>query len=327
MNGMLLLIFFVSFCMLVYLFFDFIFGFSVKSALKKATRYDENENYAYLDLIFSQVKEKFGERGAKLYIKHVPEMNAFAIGVLGRKYIALTDGLIKHYHDNTANEEEFLVALRSIMAHEMSHLINKDFLPALIIVVNQRITNFVADLLSIGFRIGISVFTFFRINSRLVSSVMVLTYNVTNWLITAFNHYVVYSVYEFLRRFVSRSIEYRCDRQAAKAFGGHNMAFALSFVGRNGYFTIFSTHPATNRRIEKIKNIKEIEGTIRAPFSSVISNYISIMFLLVICLGCARNVGVDVLVRNYLNANHNEIYFYAKKLLNLVKNFIYDISL
>ena len=314
-----LLMFFVSFSMLLYLFFDFLFGFSVRSALKGATRYDENEDYTFLDMIFSQVKSKFDERWTRLYIKHSPEVNAFAIGGLGRKYIVITDGIIKYYRTNTANEEEFLSALRSVMGHEMSHLINKDFLPALIIMVNQKITNFTADLLGLAFRGVISLFTFFRITNRYVSTAMVLSYNLTNWIITSFNHYVIYNVYEFLRRFVSRSIEYRCDRQSGEAFGGYNMAFALSLMGKSGYFTIFSTHPSTYKRIEKVRNIEEKNGIITTPISSIISNYISMMFLITICLICAKIGQVDIIIKQYLVNNHEYIYAYIKYGMSLLK--------
>lgn len=316
------LIFFVSSLMLLYLFFDFLFGFSVKMALRGSTRYDNNEEYDYLDMIFSQVKSKFDERWAKLYIKHTPEINAFAIGGLGRKYIVVTDGLIRHYKSNTANEEEFLSALRSIMGHEMSHLINKDFLPALIIMINQKVTNLIADILSVVLRGFISLFTFFRMTNRFVSTAMVIVYNIANWIITFFNHYIIYNVYEFLRLFVSRSIEYRCDRQSAQAFGGYNMAFALSLMGKSGYFTIFSTHPSTYKRIEKVKVIEEKEGIITAPISSIISNYISIMFLITICLVCARIGQVDVMIKQYLINNNQYIYSYLKYGMSLLKKMI-----
>jgi alanyl-tRNA synthetase len=54
-------IFLISFFMLFYLFLDFIFGFSVRSSLKKCKKYEKYKEYDFLTPIMSQVKEKFGE--------------------------------------------------------------------------------------------------------------------------------------------------------------------------------------------------------------------------------------------------------------------------
>ena len=46
--------------MLFYLFLDFIFGFSVRSSLKKCKKYEKYKEYDFLTPILTQVKEKFG---------------------------------------------------------------------------------------------------------------------------------------------------------------------------------------------------------------------------------------------------------------------------
>lgn len=319
-TAFLLLAFVVSFLMLVYLFFDFLFGFSVRASLKGCVRYEKIKDYDFLTEIFDQVKNKFGERGVKLYIKDSDEINAFAVSSLGSKAIVLTKGLINHYLVECPDPKKFLYALRSVVGHEMSHLINKDFLPTFLIITNQKITNFVSKILHIIFIFGSQIVNFIPFFGRTSKHFMWTTYSVLNFVLTSFNRFIVYNLYELLRRFVSRSIEYRCDRQSAKAFGGKNMALALSMLGESGYFTLFSTHPGSKSRMQKVENIKISDSVIRAGFFDSVANYFSLMFLVVICLYFAKQAHIEVYVREYLS-NHEVINRKLSALWHLVSRF------
>ncbi len=315
----LLLAFLVSFFMLVYLLLDFIFGFSVRSSLKNCSRFEKIKDYDFLSDIFDQVKNKFGERGVHLYIKNSDEVNAYAVSSFGKKAIVLTHGLIKHYLVECPDPKKFLNALRSIMGHEMSHLINKDFLPAFLIMTNQKVTNLISRILGFFFTIATRVVTIIPYVGNVSGYLVRDTYSVLRFILTSFNRFVVYNLYEFLRRFVSRSIEFRCDRQSAKAFGGRNMALALSMLGEGGYFTLFSTHPGTAKRIAKVQNVKMTESTISPSFIDSIANYFSMMFLIIICLYFAKQAGVDMMVRHYIK-NHEEVHHKLLILWNLINN-------
>lgn len=316
----LFLAFLVSFLMLFYMVIDFIFGFSVRASLKGCTRYEKIKDYDFLTDLFDQVKNKFGERSVKLYIKNSDEVNAFAVSSLGRKSIILTRGLINHYLVECPDPKMFLYALRSVIGHEMSHLVNKDFLPTFLIITNQKITNFVSGLIFTIFNMGIRIIRMIPYGGQTSARVMSDTYLVLNFVITAFNRFVVYNLYEFLRRFISRSIEYRCDRQSAKAFGGQNMALALSMLGESGYFTLFSTHPRSKSRMRKVENIKISDAVVRPGFFDSLANYFSLMFLVVICLYFAKEAHVDVLVREYIR-DHETIHRKLSMLWQLVSRF------
>ncbi|MBP7710693.1 MAG: M48 family metalloprotease [Rickettsiales bacterium] len=296
----LLLCFIVSFLTLVYLVFDFLFGFSVRTSLKGCTRYEKIKDYDFLTDLFKQVKAKFGENNVKLYIKNSDEINAYAVSSLGSRAIVLTSGLINHYLNECHDPKKFLYALRSIIGHEMSHLVNKDFLPTFLIITNQKITNSVSSLLFLIFSLAIRAVSMLPFGGRASAQMMRDTYSVINFAVTFFNRFVVYNVYEFLRRTLSRSVEFRCDRQSAKAFGGKNMALALSMLGESGYFTIFSTHPKTKSRMERVENIKISDAIVKPQFLDSLSNYFSLMFLVVICLYFAKQARVDYFVRLYL---------------------------
>jgi Zn-dependent protease with chaperone function len=323
------LIFIISFLMIIYLFFDFIFGFSVSSSLKGCKNYSRLKDYRYLKKIFEQVQERFGRTDVQLFISNSGEINAFAVGSFGKRVIVLTQGLINHTSHNSKDKKELLLMLRSIMGHEMSHLVNKDYLPTLLIIINQKATNLVSRVLELMIRIPLTILGYMRIRSRIIFDIMMFVYSAVNKIVIFFNAKVIYNLYEFIRKFISRSIEYRCDKQAAQAFGGRNMGNALSLFGESGYFTLFSTHPDTKSRINKVNNIERKNKVIRPLISSTISNYLSLMVLIIICSSSAKFSKADIFFREYLVENHE--YLYAQMLLifewikygfSLVKNLI-----
>lgn len=317
-----LLIFIISFLMVSYLLLDFLLGFSVISSLKGCTQYDKLKDYEYLHGIFTEVKKKFGEKSVKLYIKNNDEINAFAVGSLGRKAIVLTSGLIEHYAANIEDNQEFLIAIRSIMGHEMSHLINKDFLPGLLMITNQKVTNFVSEILTTIFKTVVRLTAFFGIHNEIIASIIFTIYNISNRILTFFNHYVVYNFYEFFRKFLSRATEYRCDRQSAKAFGGISMAFALSLLGKSGYITLFSTHPATQKRMKKVEIVEEKNAVIRPSIFNTTSNFCSIMLMPIICFCAAKISKADLFIEFYLYQHYPQIYHWLDNLFLMIRKII-----
>ncbi len=312
--------FLVSFLMLGYMVIDFIFGFSVRSSLKNCTRFEKIKDYDFLTELLNQTKNKFGENSVKLYIKNSDEINAYAVSSLGKKAVVLTKGLIHHYLENCENPKTFLYALRSVIGHEMSHLVNKDFLPTFLIITNQKATNLLSSLLHIVFSFCIRIFAKMPAFGVVAARTMRDSYMILNFALTAFNRFVVYNIYELLRRFISRSIEYRCDMQSAKAFGGKNMSLALSLLGESGYFTLFSTHPKTKSRMARVENIKISGAIVKPRFSDSLANYFALMFLLVLCLYFAKQASVDVFVKSYLR-NHELINRKLALLWHLISQF------
>lgn len=310
----------VSFLMLCYMVLDFFFGFSTSASLKNCVRFEKNKDYDFLTTPFNQVKEKFAQRNVKLYIKNSDEINAYAVASLGKKAIILTDGLINHYLVNSADPKMFLYSIRSVISHEMSHLINKDFLPTFLIIINQKVTNFISTILHYFFYFIVRIMRGLRFTGESTSRIIYDFYTILNFALTSFNRFVVYNLYEFLRRFISRSVEYRCDAQAGKAFGGRNMALALSMMGEGGYFTLFSTHPRTSKRIDKVQNVKIQDRIISASFVDILSNYFSLMLLIIICLYFAKQAKIDVMVRYYIK-HQNEINGKVSVLWQIINKF------
>ena len=303
----LVVIFVICFLMILYLFIDYIFGFSVSSSLKNCVRYEKFKEYDFLTSILVQVKEKFDENSIRLYIKKTNEINAFAVGNLGSKNIVISKGLIDHFLLLCPEPKTFLSAIRSVMAHEMSHLINKDFLPTYIILINQKFTNFISLIIQFAFINLAKILEMIPFGGRSMANIMLISYKFLNYFITFFNRFVVFNLYEFLRKFISRSIEFRCDKQSSQAFGGKNLANALSMIGGNGYFTIFSTHPNTKSRIKKIEQIKKTDSIIRPIFFDSLANSFAIFMLFITTIFLAKIASIDIIIRKLLQ-NHEAIY-------------------
>jgi Zn-dependent protease with chaperone function len=295
------IVFLVSFLMLFYMVLDFIFGFSVLNSLKGCKRYESLKNYGFLTDIFKETQNKFAQWQVKLYIRETPEINAFAVGSLRRKAIILTSGLISHYSDSNPDPKDFLIAVRSIMAHEMSHLINNDFLPTFLFIANQRVTHFVSHLIRFIFNFVAGISAMIPVAGFVLNNMLILLYNIINFFLNLFNRLIVTNIYNFLHKFISKSIEYRADYQAAKAFGGQNMAFALQFLGKDGYFNLFSDHPKTINRIKKVKDIEATNFMVSQTLIDGFSNYFALMFLVIICCYFAKEAKIDIMFRIYLN--------------------------
>ncbi|MFT6106721.1 MAG: Zn-dependent protease with chaperone function [Rickettsiales bacterium] len=312
------LIFIISFLMIIYLIIDFIFGFSVRFSLKGCKNY--RKEYGFLKGIFSDVKYMFDQPNLKLYIKNDDEVNAFAIAGMRRKAVVLTSGLINHYMSNIEDNEECLIAIRSILGHEASHLINKDYLPGMLMIINQKATNIASFVLTFVFQIFIRIFSFLKMEFFFIAIIMRFISNMTTRIVNLFNRLILMNLYQFLKNIFGRAVEYRCDRQSAKAFGGVNMAHSLSLLGKSGYFTLFSTHPATQKRIKKVQTVEEKNAIIGASFSSQFTNYVSILILPFVCATAAHLSKVDLAVKYFVFNNYPDFYYSFLSLLNFANN-------
>ncbi len=303
--------FIVSFIMIFYLFMDLLFGFSIWGLTKKCKAAEKyQKKYKFIKQIivnFKELQQKFASPKAKLLISNSNEVNAYAIGSFRKKIVVITLGLISHIRERCETEEEFQLAVKAIMAHEFSHLVNKDFLPTLLLLASQKATNFVANLLRLFFNLQITLFTRIPILGGLLYVLIINFYYLTNFLVTFFHRFILLKIFNFLKLHFSRATEYRCDREAAYACGGLNTAYALSFLGDNGFVTIFSTHPRTKNRMKKVKDIKEKSGKIRVSALNQLSNFFSISILLIaLLIGLNQSSKVNLAQYGFVGQQINE---------------------
>ncbi len=236
----------------------FIFAFFSHQAIinkttgaKPVTRQEAPEIYNLLEnLCISR-----GLAMPKLCIIEHPALNAFASGINDKTYtITLTRGLI-----DTLDRQE----LESVIAHELTHIMNRDVRLLIVCAVFVGIFSFLSEFIFRSLRYGRLSF---RGRGRGNGLPILIA-----WLVLMLG----YMLAVILRFAISRKREYLADAGAVELTKNpHGMINALQKISGNakiegmpeevsqmfienppGFFGIFATHPPIEDRIEAIKFI------------------------------------------------------------------------
>jgi Zn-dependent protease with chaperone function len=264
--------------MLLYYCFDFIFGFLIKSNLKNC--YKADKKHPQLQQIFNEAKEKFGISNAKIFIMKSKDINAFALGSFGRNIVIITQGLLNHYTNNCRNTQEFIANIKGIVGHEVSHLVNKDYLAGAILIINKRVNVGLERLVSNIFYKILAIFAKFGFAGTLINLFFKAIHKTLIYYIKVIN-FIIAKIQKFIFLILGRSVEYRCDRQSSEAFGGYGMASALEKLGKDSYFNLFSSHPKNKNRIKRVIKIKE-KKYVNTGFFSYVLNYLTFIILILL---------------------------------------------
>lgn len=122
---------------LAYLCLDFYYGFTIKSFIKESRPIDKIPELDFLQKSFDETIKNFHIKNVQFLLKESEEINAFAILSLRKKYVVITTGIIEHILKSYNTNEEQDKAFRGLIAHELSHLLNWDSLPNLILISGQ----------------------------------------------------------------------------------------------------------------------------------------------------------------------------------------------
>ena len=310
--------------MLISLFFDFCFSSSVRYYAKRSILAIKDNKYNDISEAFEKTKQKFNRTDIKLYINKSDELNAYAVGGLRQNIIILTTGLLNLYRSETDNREQFITYIKGIMGHEISHIINKDYFTALLLIINERANNFVSRIIWIIFISFIKIINILPVFGRYISIAIESLYNFLDFLINFFYKFVVLNIYKFVQLQISKGIEYRADSQGAKVIGGIEISKALSLLGDSGYFSIFSSHPSTRNRMKNVENISETSNIIRPVIGVNTTFLFSFCILVSVCLYSYKLANVDSLVRDYYSISmffKNKYIILKTKLILLKNNF------
>ncbi len=278
-----IILFLISSYMLIYMILDFIFGFTVRAYTKGNIHYKQagviNGNEA-IAAGFDYLKGRFKKPKVELYISQSGEINAYAIGSMRKKAVVITMGLLNQIYNSAEDKKQYVNQIVGILGHEMSHLVNKDFLPGMLVYSNQVISNLLSKIFHNLFYALAKIVWILPVVGETLSFMFINIYKLLNVFIGLFYKLAFKPIYDFVYKWFSRTTEYRCDRDAARIVGGKIMSDALAAIGPGSYFSIFSTHPRTKSRINKVKNIKPRQGPIRASILGNIVNTLAILSLL-----------------------------------------------
>ncbi|MDR3289733.1 MAG: M56 family metallopeptidase [Rickettsiales bacterium] len=296
----LLIFLFINLMVVLALIFDLMCGFTTKAYIKNTIHYLKIKNYELLTKDFEELKLQFKMPKVELRVSNSEEINAFAVGSFHKKYIVITKGLVSTYlMANKGKLPVFLLNMRCIMGHEMSHLINKDYMPAILLQLNQSATLFVSNLLVSILNMFLGLVQYIPFIGKTLAYLIVYFYKGIKMIINAFHKYVIFAFYKFLQLKISRTNEYRCDMQSSIACGGRAMAATLAELGDSGYTTIFSTHPSTKSRIKHVMDVQRNGNLISPAGKNFLINTIVILFVLFVPLILWYFVDMNGLMRNY----------------------------
>jgi Zn-dependent protease with chaperone function len=296
----LLIFFLVNLIVLLSAFLDLLFGFTTKSYIRGTIPYLKLKNYDIMTPIFEEIKGQFNRQDVQLVISDSQENNAFAVGSFKRHYIVLTKGIVTTYlMEHRGNTKLFLANIKCIMGHEMSHLVNRDYLPALLIRLNELATNFLSRIVIGILNMFLGLLQYIPFVGGIFARIVLALYRVIDFIVSFFHKNIILSIYKFFQLKVSRVNEYRCDRQSSIANGGAMMAATLGILGDGGYTTIFSTHPRTKDRMKYVRDIKQNNYIIHPDKKNNIANYIAIIFIVAFPFIIWNFIDIKGLNRNY----------------------------
>lgn len=329
-------LFFVNLVICIYIILDCFIGITVKKYSQNASNIIHLQNYSDLASLFQKLKIKFNAPKVYLYIQNSDAINAYALGSLMQSRIILTTGILKILKTQYAQEEDYKKAILGILGHEMSHIVNMDFIPGLFTYSIEKAIRIISAIFYKIIAISLRILSFVPLLGKLSLVSWKYTYKFINYIFydTLYKTILV-PVDSSLKLIFSRYTEYRADRDSAKASGGEVMMKALNAIDlqqKNAWKSIFSTHPATKWRVKKVAHQMQITDNIHPSVITDFANAwcILMLFFFVFFLGYICKIHM---ILEYINlaklaifARYHEIYDSWKPLISLIQSLISVLS-
>lgn len=285
---------------LAYLCLDFYYGFTIKNFIKDSKPIDKIPELDFLQKSFDETIKNFHIKNVQFLLKESEEINAFAILSLRKKYVVITTGIIEHILKSYDTNEEQDKAFRGLIAHELSHLLNWDSLPNLILISGQFVAVILSNILTIVSSFIIRIISLIPIVSILAVGITYI-FLFLQFLLNMVYGFILHPLYLLVERFLGRVIEHRSDFQSAKALSWESMYLCLnSIITLNGntFNSNFSTHPSTINRILHIYKIEKSPENIEVSF---FSKYFSLILLFASLVLSIYFLVINFNHLNYLN--------------------------
>jgi len=279
-NIFVFLLVFMFLITILYLLFDFLFGFTIKNLIKNAVNVKDMEDFQAHKELFNETKMRFDIGNVKFLIEDSEIVNAYAVATFRKKYVIVTTAMLTHITNSFENTDDRRDALKGLIGHELSHLLNWDFLPNFILLSGQNVSFYVGKVLQLIIGTVISVLRVIPVVGVALSFGMTITYNVLNFSLNFFYRFIIHPIYLLIERYLGRLVEYRSDYQSAQALNWipmYQSLYALLLLNGNTYHSNFSTHPNT---ISRVLNIYKVEQNNKNISASFFSKYFGLLLIL-----------------------------------------------
>lgn len=302
---------------LIYLCLDFYYGFTIKSIIKDCKDISTIKELSLENRLFLETLKKFELSNVSFLLQRSEEVNAFAVLSLRKKYVIITTAMIEHISKSFDTQEAKEKALQGLIAHELSHLLNWDSLPNLILLSGQFVAVFLSNILTFVSTIVIKIISMIPIVSIFAIGVTYI-FLFLQFALNMIYTFILHPLYLLVERFLGRVIEHRSDYQSAKAMSWEPMYLcltALLYLQGNTFNSSFSTHPSTISRILHIYKVEKSSQNIEVSFFSKYFSLIIIFASLVLTI-------------YFLVMNFNEINYLSEKFISYfhqIKSFIFYI--
>ncbi len=292
-----LCLFIISAGMCFYIILDFIFGFTVTNMSRGTKDIRTVKQYEKIYEIFTVICEKFRRKNVRLHIMQDETINAYALGTFNKSRIFITTGLMQHMQGESADDDEFYKSISGVLGHEMSHIVNMDFLPGTLSYIAEKTMHRISYFLDCAVMIVGAIVSVVPVFGKLTKMFILKVYQFVNTIFVELCYQkIVLPLDYFISMMLSRRVEYRSDRDSAKALGGDCIAIALEKLNDSSgvWRSIFSTHPPMKYRIKKATKISKTDDSIHIS-PSFITDFanmwcIVMLFFATICLGFKANL-------------------------------------
>lgn len=261
---------------------DFLFSSSINNILKHCKSYKHKQYakyFAVIDRIYKQIQRRYGI-SFYILIKNSNQIDAFATASFSKRVVVISTQTLSKIERSCNSAEEFENAMSGLLAHEASHLLNKDFLPGALLNLNQRATyslaKFTSTLYALVFYILARV-PFF--GGPIALFAKAISNNIER-ILRFFMDKIIFKIYYFFAKILTRGIEYRSDADAAKMFGPSSISSCLQILAGDSYNSVFSTHPSTPLRIKAASKFAKTKLEIRQHFLTGFLNVFSIAIII-----------------------------------------------
>jgi hypothetical protein len=251
------ILFFGTFLPFAYGILDLMYSLTVKSAGKEEISFDIHKlpQMMWVSEIMWEVSDIF-DTDISLYLEKSSKLRIYSMGSIKTKRVFISLGLITYLSSKAHDDKERNRIIGALIAGEISHLLNYDYLPMMILKGSNKIAKFLCTLATIPIRIlFIPMFL-----TPIIKYGMIYVMNFFTTIINSIDKILyksMLSVYNSIRyQIFEKNVEYRSDYQIAQIANKEVLIMVLAILKKLTYNDDYYCHTMAIERIKKIEQIQ-----------------------------------------------------------------------